>query len=111
MSRHPYTNAYDLLRITLKENALDECKLSRADCAKLTNVICTVLEIDHEAFCAALSTEFMRSNGETPPQDDPLANCVVCGHHAKDMLPLRFGNFICPACAGSLGGVEDSKHG
>lgn len=110
MSRHPYTNAYDLLReSTAKKREFgQECHISRSDCAIMVNIIGDTIGIDPKKICEALSATFMRSNDEIPPQDNIMCICVVCGCHEKGMIPLNHGNAICPRCAEHLGGVHGS---
>lgn len=51
-TRHPYTNAYDLIRCYVGPG------VSRSDCAKLTNELAALFGMEHEDFCSVISIAY-----------------------------------------------------
>lgn len=65
MSRHPYTNAADLIRHWAGYNS-DGCgtKLSRSDAARITAGLAPILGMTKEDLCIRLSAFFMQHQEE-----------------------------------------------
>lgn len=60
--RHPYTHAYDFIRLTVGHDANGDTKLSRGDCARIMALLAEHTDVDVEAATVQLSEAFMRRN-------------------------------------------------
>ena len=63
-SRHPYTNAYDFIRLTVGHDENGNTKLSRSDCARIMELLKEHAGVDEEAVTIRLSEAFMARNKE-----------------------------------------------
>lgn len=100
--RHPYTNAYDLIRETVGRSEGGSCKLSRSDCAHIMETIGEATGISKEGLCIKLSEAFLRKYNSPLPADSVKVICAVCGNHEPGMYYIGNQNYICPSCASSI---------